>query len=155
MTTGLPTAHLYELARALPALSWEMRRAGERRLQLDPLPPTELEILRVLVETPGVRATDVAGRLAVKPSNVSAAVTSLVRRGLIERTPDPADRRVLRLHPTARAVRDREQLDEEWATVLAEALTRLPPADARALTGAVGALARLTDTLAATRGERR
>lgn len=148
MTTEPAAERLRDLARALPALSWEMRRAGERRLRLDPLPPTELEIVRVVIDTPGVRATDVADRLSMKPSNVSTAVASLVRRGLVERTPDPGDRRSLRLHPTAQAVRDHDQLTQEWADVLAEALARLSPADASALTAAVGALAHLTETLA-------
>ena len=148
MTTELSSARLRRLARALPALSWEMRRAGEHRLRLDPLPPSELEVVRVVVDAPGIRATDVAGRLSMKPSNVSAAVTSLVGRGLLDRVPDPTDRRVLHLHPTDRAVRDREQLDEEWATVLSEAVAHLTPAEAAALAAAVDALTHLTETLA-------
>lgn len=145
--TSSSTARLRELAVALPTLSWEMRRAGEHRLRLDPLPPTELEIMRVLVDAPGARATDVAERLSLKPSNVSTAVASLVRRGLLERVPDPDDRRVLHLHPTARARRDRDELTTEWASVLAEALTRLSPADAAALDAAADALAHLADAL--------
>lgn len=152
--TELSTARLRELAITLPALSWELRRAGEHRLRLDPLPPTELEVLRVVADTPGARATDVAERLSMKASNVSTAVSSLVRRGLLERIADPDDRRVLHLHLTPRALRDREELTVEWAAVLAEALARLSPAEAEALAAAVGALAHLTDTLAATPGPR-
>ncbi|WP_432565151.1 MarR family winged helix-turn-helix transcriptional regulator [Kineococcus sp. SYSU DK003] len=149
--TRLSDERLRALARALPALSWEMRRAGEHRLALSPLPPTELEIIRLVLAHPGLRAADVAHRLAVKPSNVSAAVTSLVARGLVDRVPDPADRRVLHLHPTAQAVREHEALAREWAGVLGEAVAQLSPPDAEALAAAVDALAHLTATLATQR----
>jgi DNA-binding MarR family transcriptional regulator len=145
----LSTERLRALADALPALSWEMRRAGEHRLALNPLPPTELEIMRVVQHHPGVRAADVAQRLSLKPSNVSTAVTSLVARGLLDRVPDPDDRRVLHLHPTETARRDHRALTAEWATVLGEAVVRLPPEDAPALAAAVDALGRLTESLAA------
>lgn len=143
----VPDVGLRTLAMALPALSWELRRAGEQRLGLDPLPPSELEIVRWVVDHPGARATDVARGLAIKPSNVSAGVTSLVARGLLERTPDPGDGRVQHLHPTAQAVRDRSMLTAEWAAVLAEAVATLPPDEAEALSAAVGALAHLAEAL--------
>jgi DNA-binding MarR family transcriptional regulator len=146
--SGLSTERLQALAQALPALSWEMRRAGEHRLELSPLPPTELEIMRLVQQQPGLRAADVAHRLSVKPSNVSTAVTALVARGLVDRIPDPDDRRVLHLHPTAQAVRDHHALTREWARVLAEAVDRLPAGDAAALSAAVDALDRLAESLA-------
>lgn len=139
---------LRRVTAALHQLSRTMRRLGETRLGLDPLPPTEFEVLRVVVEDPGTSVTHVAHQLAMQPSNVSTAVRNLVARGLVLRTPDQHDRRIARLAPTQTALEHRLRIEETRAAALAAALTQLPAADTEALRGAEGALTRLAPALA-------
>ena len=72
---------------------------------------------------------------------VSEIVSHLVQQGLLERESDPADRRRTLVwltpagHETLR--RDRDVLDPD---LLAAAMTRLPPGQARALLAGLAAL---------------
>ncbi|MFJ9414263.1 MarR family winged helix-turn-helix transcriptional regulator [Streptomyces sp. NPDC101227] len=52
----------------------------------------------------------VAQRLKCEPSNVTGIVDRLESRGLVERRPDPADRRVKLAAPTAEGARTAERL---------------------------------------------
>jgi DNA-binding MarR family transcriptional regulator len=70
---------------------------------------------------------DLAGRLQCDPSNVTFLADRLEERGLIERRPDPSDRRVklLALTPAGLAVRIRIV----QAAATSSPLARLSPAD--------------------------
>ncbi|ARF55190.1 MarR family winged helix-turn-helix transcriptional regulator [Streptomyces gilvosporeus] len=52
----------------------------------------------------------VAERLKCEPSNVTGIVDRLESRGLVERRPDPADRRIKLAAPTAEGARTAERL---------------------------------------------
>ncbi|MEU9114569.1 MarR family transcriptional regulator [Streptomyces sp. NPDC048483] len=52
----------------------------------------------------------VAQRLKCEPSNVTGIVDRLESRGLVERRPDPADRRIKLAAPTAEGARTAERL---------------------------------------------
>ena len=54
----------------------------------------QFNALRVLEGTCGLRMTELAARMLGDDSTVTRIVDSLVRRGLVERTSDSADRRV-------------------------------------------------------------
>lgn len=54
----------------------------------------QFNALRALEGTRGLRMTELAARMLGDDSTVTRIVDSLVRRGLVERTSDPADRRV-------------------------------------------------------------
>jgi DNA-binding MarR family transcriptional regulator len=59
-----------------------------------------LGVLRVLMGVDGLKASEVAARAWSSPGTLTAVVNTLVRDGLVERRPDPGDRRVVRLHIT-------------------------------------------------------
>jgi DNA-binding MarR family transcriptional regulator len=59
-----------------------------------------LGVLRVLVGTDGLKASEVAARAWSSPGTLTAVVNTLVKDGFVERRADPADRRVVRLHIT-------------------------------------------------------
>ena len=46
---------------------------------------------------PGIRMTDLSGRLVVSKSGLTSLVDRLEKRGLLERVPDPTDRRANRV----------------------------------------------------------
>jgi len=130
---------LHEVARAI--------RTAPQAAGIDLLPPTELDVMRVVASRPGVSVGDAAAILRLRPSNVSAAVRGLVTRGLVVREPDPRDGRVVRLRGTARAMRHRRLLEAVWSDDLAAALALVGLEDRVALLAAAEPLARLAVAL--------
>src|SRR3954447_25780771 len=108
-----------ELAVALFDLAWLLPRTlATEEQRRDSMPPTELEIMKLLVRRPGLSVTEVARDLGLQPSNVSTAVRSLGERGMIERRTHENDARVGRLHPTKLAVRSRRSREQAWGRSL-------------------------------------
>jgi DNA-binding MarR family transcriptional regulator len=94
------------------------------------LPPAQAQALSVLGEPVPMRA--LASRLACDASNVTGIVDGLERRGLVERRPDPRDRRVKQLVLTPEGERRRAALDAGLDKVAAKVFA-LPEADRKAL----------------------
>ena len=59
-----------------------------------------LGVLRVLMDTDGLKSSEVADRGWSSPGTVTSVVNTLARDGFVERRPDEADRRVVRLYIT-------------------------------------------------------
>jgi DNA-binding MarR family transcriptional regulator len=59
-----------------------------------------LGVLRVLMDTDGLKSSEVADRGWSSPGTVTAVVNTLARDGFVERRPDESDRRVVRLYVT-------------------------------------------------------
>jgi DNA-binding MarR family transcriptional regulator len=57
-------------------------------------------VLRVLMAADGLKASEVADRSWSSPGSLTAVVNTLARDGFVERRPDDADRRIVRLHIT-------------------------------------------------------
>ncbi len=56
-----------------------------------------LGVLRVLMDTDGLKSSEVAARGWSSPGTVTTVVNTLARDGFVERRPDPGDRRIVRL----------------------------------------------------------
>lgn len=138
-----------ELAVALHDLAWLLPRTISRAAARDDgLPPSELEVMRLLVRRPGLSVREVASEVGLRPSNASAAVRTLIARGLLERARDERDRRVARLVPTRRALRARERHEAAWGDAMTDVLDVLGADDVRRLEAAAPALAALARELA-------
>jgi DNA-binding MarR family transcriptional regulator len=111
------------------------------------LPMAQIEILQRLHVEPGLRVNDLAERHRLANNTVSVLVQQLVLGGLVTRTPDPADRRAVRLHLTDEG----RHMLTEWRRAherrFDTALDRLAAADRTALVAALPALSRLVDEL--------
>lgn len=59
-----------------------------------------LGVLRVLMASDGLKSTEVAEQAWTTPGTVTSVVNTLVKGGFVERRPDEADRRVVRLYIT-------------------------------------------------------
>ena len=59
-----------------------------------------LGVLRILMSEDGLKASEVADRAWSSPGTATSVVNTLVRDGFVERKPDDADRRVVRLYIT-------------------------------------------------------
>ncbi|MFI0356607.1 MarR family winged helix-turn-helix transcriptional regulator [Actinomadura sp. 9N407] len=62
--------------------------------------PAGFFLLRALVVQDGRRAGELARQLMITPATVTSVVGTLERNGHVERRPDPADRRAVRVHIT-------------------------------------------------------
>ncbi|CAM5686613.1 MarR family winged helix-turn-helix transcriptional regulator [Streptomyces aurantiogriseus] len=136
-----------ELTPALYALGRVLRLRGVDEAGLTPLPPSDLEVLRHVLESPGIGVGTVAQELGLHASNVSTTVRGLVAQGLIRREPDPNDRRAVQLHPTMGAVQGMAKIEQAWAEIFADSLAALSPAQRDSLRTAAPALKALAKAL--------
>lgn len=90
--------------------------------------PGELRILRAIgksMAVAGVMVSELSERLQVSPSFITQISNGLVKRGLVDRSQDPNDRRAVRLRLTAKgdeAVRDAASVISAHFQGLANAL---------------------------------
>jgi DNA-binding MarR family transcriptional regulator len=73
---------------------WTVRKAGLK------VSLSGLGVLRVLIAEDGLKASEVADRAWSNPGTLTSVVNTLVKDGFVERKPDDADRRVVRLYIT-------------------------------------------------------
>ncbi|PWR12323.1 MarR family transcriptional regulator [Micromonospora acroterricola] len=123
---------LYDLVRSVRLL--KQRRADER-----PSVPPGLVGLLVQIDqlSSGCHARELADRTRLDPSTVSRSVATLVAQGLVERRPDPTDKRAtfLTVTPAGRAA----LTDSHgwYGDVLERALATWTPGEVRALNAAL------------------
>ena len=89
--------------------------------------PKEWALMRFVAGDEGQSQQALAERIGLPPSRMVALVDGLEERGIIERRPDPQDRRVRALHLTAKGRRTLERAFEvalETETELCEPLTQ-------------------------------
>jgi DNA-binding MarR family transcriptional regulator len=105
------------------------------------LSPHQARALGVVGRRDGVRLTDLAEALHIAPRSATEVADGLQQRGLVERAPDPGDRRAVLLRPTAEGRRIRAEVDRARTADSEQLFARLS-ADER------GTLTRLLRTLA-------
>lgn len=143
-----------ELALALHDLSWRIARFGPAQVGLEPLPASELTVLRAVLDEPGRNVSEVAAVTHMHSSNVSTAVRALMDRGLLDKRADPRDRRVSLLEPTAQALAERDAIENAITGTVSAALTALPAEAVQALVAAIPAIRALTRHAAPALAER-
>jgi DNA-binding MarR family transcriptional regulator len=74
------------------------------------LAPLQAKALHELDVDPPISMRELAERLKSDPSNVTGLIDRLEARGLVERRPDPSDRRIKGLALTSAGARMRERL---------------------------------------------
>src|SRR4030095_12810010 len=82
-----------ELSDLLARVARTQRRRWRDVLAPWDLSPHQARALRVVTERDGVRLTDLAEALHIAPRSATEVADGLQERGLVERTPDPGDRR--------------------------------------------------------------
>ncbi|MBV8963300.1 MAG: MarR family transcriptional regulator [Hyphomicrobiales bacterium] len=106
---------LYDVARL-------MRTRADQRARRHGMTRAQWVILSWLERQSGISQSDLAGLVEVEPITVCRLVDRLEARGLVERRPDPKDRRIKRLHLTSKA---KPVLDEihDWREELRHEVT--------------------------------
>ncbi len=95
----------FHIATGLAKIGTYLRSEGWRQSDSKSLTPTQAQILVQLMQRGPARVTALAAELAVTQPTVSDAATALVRKGHVERRPDPRDARASLLHPTRSGTR--------------------------------------------------
>ncbi|MXP21735.1 MarR family transcriptional regulator [Gordonia sp. HNM0687] len=98
------------------------RSVEPHRFGIEPLTGTEAAVLHWIDDHPGTSPSATAAATSLQKSNVSTTLRSLEAKGLIERSRDPQDARLVLLSTTVRARRNISHLYAEWTRVLTEAL---------------------------------
>jgi DNA-binding MarR family transcriptional regulator len=103
--------------------------------------PGQSRALRIAVELGTARLSAIAERLHIAPRSATEVVDALESRGLVERRPDPDDRRATSVVPTPEGLRLHALLDEARRTAADELFARLDAGDRAELDRILGLLA--------------
>jgi len=118
-----------ELGELLMRASRAQRRRWRDVLAPWDLSPHQARALAVVCERDGVRLSDLAEALRIAPRSATEVADGLQDRGLVERTPDPGDRRAVILRPTDEGRRIRGEIGAARAADSSELFARLSPED--------------------------
>jgi DNA-binding MarR family transcriptional regulator len=143
-----PPAQITDEAERLAKAVSDLRRITRRTIRSDwpyaPLSPSQVELLRTVVDNPGIGVREAADHLRLAPNTVSTLVGTLTDAGLVTRTRDERDGRAARLEATPAASRRRAAWRDRRAHLIGTALNNLEPVDREAIDRAIPALERLT-----------
>jgi DNA-binding MarR family transcriptional regulator len=117
---------LHEVARLL-------RRRFEQNARGCGLTRSQWQVLAYLANNEGINQSGLADLLEIEPITLGRIIDKLEVRGLIERHPDPSDRRVWLLHLTSAARPKLSQLRRLGEVTRGEALADVPEADTERL----------------------
>ena len=106
-----------------------MRKAFDRRASALGVTRAQWKVLFRLSREPGLRQIELADMLDIEPITLSRIIDRLAEAELVERQPDPADRRAWRLHVTGRAQPLVEKLRRLADELFAEAFAGIDPKD--------------------------
>ncbi len=105
------------------------------------LTPMQYALLKAAEAEPGLDQITLAGLVALDRSNAARLCAGLEARGLLERAPDPADRRARRLALTAAGVALLRQAEPAVAEVQRALLAPLAEAERAPFMAALAAIA--------------
>ena len=89
------------LADAFRSVSRQLRETSQETLAPWDINPSQFRALRVLNRHGAMRLSDLSGHLHIAPRSATEVADALESRGLVERRPDPSDRRATLVELTA------------------------------------------------------
>jgi DNA-binding MarR family transcriptional regulator len=148
MESGPATARgqrLDEIAEALPQRAAALSRLFLTRSSIA-VSRTEVGVLNTLATRP-CRITELAAREGVTQPAITLLVNRLEERGWVQRTADPADRRVVLVELTREGQSVFDRIRAEYRALLHEDMAVLPDSDVETLARAVEILDELIERL--------
>ena len=109
---------------------------------------TQFRALRTVVARTPVTMGAVAQELAINPSSVTRACDRLTAEGLLERAPNPLNKREILLAPTARGRRIVERIDHDRREALAVIMREMSAESRAGTASAFAQFAKVADHLA-------
>ncbi len=121
---------LHDVARLL-------RVDADKRARCHGMTRAQWAILIWLERTPGISQKELAELLEVEPITVARLIDRLEARGMVERRPDPKDRRIWRLHLLPPAHPTLREIDQQRAEIVRMLATGLDEATLEMMTEAL------------------
>ena len=118
-----------------------LRESSRNTERLTGLTAAQLFVLRRLAESDSLSINELASSVFTHQSSVSVVASRLVKRRLVERRPDPADRRSRRLTLTRAGHRALRAAPPSAQERLIAAALRLTPPTRRTVAGALATMA--------------
>ena len=106
-----------------------IRTLADARARVHGMTRAQWMILVRLERQPGMSQNELAALIEVEPITVGRLIDRLEARGMVERRPDPADRRIWRLHVTAAAQPMLKEIAKARAELNAMLTQALPAKD--------------------------
>jgi DNA-binding MarR family transcriptional regulator len=144
-----PPADSTELTTVVTRLRRALRRSIRSEYPWELRPAAQLEVLQTMTDDRSWRVGDLAERLRLAQSTVSALIGKLVDAGLLSRDVDPVDRRASLVALTTAGRGELRQWDAAHRKRIDHALNELSARDRATVLAAVGAIGRLVDALEA------
>lgn len=126
------TAHR-ELAFLIADVARLMRTATDQKARAAGTTRARWAVLVRIERHPGLSQNELANLLDIQPITLGRLVDRLCQEGLVERRPDPADRRIRRLHLLDKAYPVLDQLAGIGRDLMGDALQGLDADDVAAL----------------------
>jgi DNA-binding MarR family transcriptional regulator len=117
------------LADAFRSVSRQLRETSQETLAPWDINPSQFRALRMLNHHGAIRLSDLSGRLHIAPRSATEVVDALESRGLVERRPDPSDRRATLVELTAHGTTVLDTIRAARGTEAERLFDRLTPAD--------------------------
>jgi MarR family transcriptional regulator for hemolysin len=135
-----PARNNRELAFAINDVARLLRTYADHEARRFGMTRAKWAVLARLDRFEGLKQAELAEMLDLQPISLTRLLDGLAENGLIERRPDPEDRRAKRLFLTPAARPLLGQLTELGEDLMATALAGLAPADAAVLLASLGAI---------------
>ena len=94
-----------------------VRVEADKRARLQGMTRAQWTILIWLEREPGITQKELAEIIEVEPITVARLIDRLEKRGMVERRPDPKDRRIWRLHLRSPAYPMLREIDRQRADI--------------------------------------
>jgi DNA-binding MarR family transcriptional regulator len=115
-------------------------RLAERLCARHGLSSAQFDVLATLDHGEGITQQELAGRLLVTKGNVCGLVDRMESAGMVERRPDPGDRRANRIYLTDRGRKRLAEAAPDHRALVRETLGRLDPEQLQTLHDLLGRL---------------
>jgi DNA-binding MarR family transcriptional regulator len=129
MAGGRDSAGDEPLSEAFWSVARQLREASQHTLAPWDITPGHLRALRVLTRHGAMRLSELSGHLHIAPRSATEVADALESRGLIQRRPDPADRRAILVELTEQGASVLEAIRAARGTEAERVFSRLSDAD--------------------------
>jgi DNA-binding MarR family transcriptional regulator len=136
-----------DLSAHLSALNRTVRRRVRHQLHFEPLAGAQGELLRLVIERPGISVSAAAKELRLAANSVSTQVQHLAKLGFLTRESSEVDRRGAVLRATPAGQERLARWADERAELFARQLDRLGAPELEALAAALPALRALAEAI--------
>jgi len=129
-----------DVANLLVTAAYRALVAGAEQWAAAKLTMPQLKVLLLLARSGSAPVSWLAARMSVSPPNITGILDRLEERGLVRRTNDPRDRRVVRIVLTDEGQQLLRELTTSGASQFQEVLATLPEETVQSLSTSLAAL---------------